>query len=65
VRIRVGRREWHVVDLRGPKSTLKQYTVIDRYSGIRKGKIVIETLSNKTVLIDAVVARANTFPAAQ
>ncbi|MCW2736583.1 hypothetical protein [Nocardioides sp.] len=65
VRIRVGRRAWHVVDLAGPKSALRQYVVIDRYSGIRTGRIVIETLGNKTVIIDAVVARPNTFPAAQ
>lgn len=65
VRIRVGRRAWHVVNLAGPKTTLRQYVVIDRYSGIRAGRIVIETLSNKPVVIDAVVARPNTFPAAQ
>ena len=65
VRIRVGHRDWHVVNLAGKKSVLTQHTVIDRYSGIRKGKIVIETLSNKPVIIDAVVARPNTFPSAQ
>ena len=65
VRIRVGRRAWHVVNLAGPTSLLTQYTVIDRYSGIRKGKIVIETMSNKPVIIDAVVARPNTFPDSQ
>lgn len=65
VRIRVGRGAWHVVNLAGPKSTLRQYTVIDRYSGIRAGKIVIESLSNKPVVIDAVVVRTNTFPSAQ
>jgi hypothetical protein len=65
VRIRVGRRDWHVVNLAGEKSALVQYTVIDRYSGIRKGNIVIETLSNKPVVIDALVARPNTFPSAQ
>lgn len=65
VRIRVGRRAWHVVNLAGPKATLRQYTVIDRYSGIRAGRIVIETMSDKTVVIDAIVARPNTFPAAQ
>ena len=65
VRIRVGRRAWHVVDLAGPRSLLTQHTVIDRYSGIRKGRIVIETMSNKLVVIDAVVARPNTFPSAQ
>lgn len=65
VRIRVGKRAWHVVNLAGPKSALRQYTVIDRYSGIRAGKIVIETLSNKQVIIDAIVARPNTFPSAQ
>jgi hypothetical protein len=65
VRIRVGRRAWHVVDLAGPRTTLRQYTVIDRYSGIRSGRIVIESLSNKPVILDAIVARPNTFPAAQ
>lgn len=65
VRIRVGRRAWHVVDLAGPKAALRQYVVIDRYSGMRAGRIVIETLSNKPVVIDAIVARPNTFPAAQ
>jgi hypothetical protein len=65
VRIRVGRRDWHVVDLAGPKSSLRQYTVIDRYSGMRTGRIVIETLGSKPVVIDAVVARPNTFPPAQ
>jgi hypothetical protein len=65
VRLRVGRRAWHVVDLAGPRTTLRQYTVIDRYSGIRPGRIVIESLSNKPVIIDAIVARPNTFPAAQ
>ncbi|HYH72642.1 MAG TPA: hypothetical protein VD764_05450 [Nocardioides sp.] len=65
VRIRVGRRAWHVVDLAGPRTTLRQYTVIDRYSGIRTGRIVIESLSNRPVIIDAIVARPNTFPAAR
>ncbi len=65
VRIRVGRRAWHVVDLAGPRTTLRQYTVIDRYSGIRAGRIVIESLSNRPVILDAIVARPNTFPAAQ
>lgn len=65
VRIRVGRRAWHVVDLGGPKAPLQQYTVIDRYSGIRKGKIVIEAMSNTPVVIDAVVARPRRFPPAQ
>lgn len=62
VRIRVGRRAWHVVDLAGPRSALRQYTVIDRYSGIRKGRIVIETMSSEPVVIDAIVARPNRFP---
>ena len=35
VRVRVGRRDWHVVDLAGPKASMKQLVVIDRYSGIR------------------------------
>lgn len=65
VRLRVGRRDWHVVNLAGAKSALRQYVVIDRYSGMRSGRITIETLSNKPVVIDAVVARPNTFPSAQ
>ena len=65
VRIRVGRRAWHVVDLSGPKELLHQYTVIDRYSGMRSGRIVIETLGKKPVIIDEIVARPNTFPASQ
>ena len=64
VRLRVGRRDWHVVNLAGPRAVLKQYTVIDRYSGIRSGRITIETLSSKPVVIDAIVARPNTFPPA-
>ena len=64
VRIRVGKRAWHVVNLAGPSSMLKQFIVIDRYSGMRRGRITIETLSNKPVVIDAVVARPNTFPSA-
>lgn len=62
VRLRVGRRDWHVVDLSGRRSPLQQYVVLDRYSGVRKGKIVIETLSKKPVVVDAVVARPNRFP---
>ena len=62
VRMRVGRRDWHVVDLSGSRSALEQYVVLDRYSGVRKGKVVIETLSNKPVVVDAVVARPNRFP---
>lgn len=65
VRIRVGRRAWHVVDLAGPRALLQQYTVIDRYSGVRKGRIVIETMSDKPVVIDAIVARPHTFPRTQ
>ena len=64
VRLRVGKRDWHVVDLSGPASALEQYVVIDRYSGMRTGRIVIESLSRKPVVIDAVVARPNRFPAA-
>lgn len=64
VRMRVGRRAWHVVDLSGPKAARRQVVVIDRYSGMRKGRIVIESLSNKRVVVDAVVARPNRFPAA-
>lgn len=64
VRVRVGRRAWHVVDLSGPKAALRQVVVIDRYSGVRSGRIVIESLSNKRVVLDAVVARPDRFPAA-
>jgi hypothetical protein len=64
VRVRVGRRAWHVVDLSGPKASLRQVVVIDRYSGIRSGRIVIESLSDKRVVVDAVVARSNRFPTA-
>ncbi len=65
VRVRVGRRAWHVVDLAGPKASSTQHVVIDRYSGLRSGRIVIETLSRRPVVLDAVVARPNRFPAAQ
>lgn len=65
VRVRVGRRAWHVVDLAGPEATSEQHVVIDRYSGLRSGRIVIETLSRRPVVLDAVVARPNRFPAAQ
>lgn len=65
VRIRVGRRDWHVVDLSGSRSALRQHVVIDRYSGMRSGRITIETLGHKPVVIDAVVARPNRFPPAQ
>ncbi|WP_210650961.1 hypothetical protein [Nocardioides sp. SYSU D00065] len=65
VRLRVGRRAWHVVDLAGPRADLQQLTVLDRYSGMRTGRIVIETLSDKPVLLDAVVARPNRFPPAK
>jgi hypothetical protein len=64
VRVRVGRRAWHVVDLSGPKAALRQTVVIDRYSGVRSGRIVIESLSNRRVVLDAVVARPDRFPAA-
>lgn len=64
VRVRVGKRAWHVVDLSGPKTSSKQLVVIDRYSGIRSGRIVIESLSTRPVVLDAVVARSNRFPAA-
>lgn len=64
VRVRVGRRAWHVVDLAGPKASSTQHVVIDRYSGLRSGRIVIETLSARPVVLDAVVARPNRFPAA-
>lgn len=62
VRMRVGHRDWHVVDLAGRRADLVQHVVLDRYSGTRAGRIVIETLSNKTVVVDAVVARSNRFP---
>jgi hypothetical protein len=64
VRLRIGRRAWHVVDLSGPRAALRQVVVIDRYSGIRSGRIVIESLSDARVVIDAVVARTNRFPVA-
>lgn len=64
VRVRVGRRAWHVMDLAGPRTTSKQLVVIDRYSGMRTGRIVIESLGRKPVVLDAVVARPNRFPAA-
>ena len=64
VRVRVGRRAWHVVDLAGPKASSKQHVVIDRYSGLRSGRIVIEPLSARPVVLDAVVTRPNRFPAA-
>ncbi|GIM64428.1 hypothetical protein Pve01_83250 [Planomonospora venezuelensis] len=64
VRVRVGKRAWHVVDLAGPKASSEQLVVIDRYSGIRSGRIVIESLSTRPVVLDAVVARPNRFPAA-
>ena len=63
VRIRVGHRDWHVVDLSGPRAALRQYVVIDRYSGVRKGRIVIQALGGGKVLVDGVVARPNRFPA--
>lgn len=62
VRLRVGRRDWHVVDLAGPRRAMQQFIVLDRYSGVRKGKVVIETLSSKPVILDSVVARPNRFP---
>lgn len=62
VRIRVGRRDWHVVDLSGPRAAVRQHIVIDRYSGIRTGRIVIQALGGGTVLVDGVVARPNRFP---
>ena len=43
---------------------MEQLVVIDRYSGLRTGRIVIESLSAKPVVLDAVVARPNRFPAA-
>jgi hypothetical protein len=64
VRVRVGNRAWHVVDLAGARSTRRQLVVIDRYSGMRTGRIVIESLGSKPVVVDAVVARPNRFPAA-
>jgi len=64
VRLRVGRRDWHVVDLAGRRTALTQLTVIDRYSGMRSGRITIESLSDKPVVVDAVVARPNRFPPA-
>ena len=55
---------WGAV-LRGlPVDAPEQLVVIDRYSGIRSGRIVIESLSTRPVVLDAVVARPNRFPAA-
>ena len=64
VRVRVGRRAWHVVDLRGPRAAVKEVVVLDRYSGMRKGRITIENLTGRRVVLDAVVARPNRFPTA-
>lgn len=64
VRLRVGKRDWHVVDLSGRRTALTQHTVLDRYSGMRAGRITIESLSSKPVVIDAIVARPNRFPPA-
>ena len=64
VRVRVGRRAWHVVSLQGPKAAMRELVVLDRYSGLRRGRIVIEALGSRRVVLDAVVARLNTFPAA-
>ena len=44
---------------------MEQHVVIDRYSGIRRGRITIEALGRKRVVVDAVVARPNTFPPPQ
>lgn len=65
VRVRVGRRDWHVVDLSGPRSALEQHVVLDRYSGMRTGRIVVEAVGRRPVVVDAVVARPNRFPPAQ
>jgi hypothetical protein len=62
VRVRVGRRAWHVVDLSGPRAAMRQHVVIDRYSGIRRGPVTIETIGARPVIIDAIVARPTTFP---
>ncbi len=64
VRVRVGRRAWHVVDLGGRRTASTQHTVLDRYSGVRTGRITIQSLSRKPVVVDAVVARPNRFPPA-
>ena len=64
VRLRVGRRDWHVVDLAGRRTALTQLIVLDRYSGVRSGRITLESLSSKPVVVDAVVARPNRFPPA-
>lgn len=62
VRVRVGRRDWHVIDLAGPRRASKEFWVFDRYSGTRRGRVVIETVGPKRVVLDAVVARPNRFP---
>jgi hypothetical protein len=38
--------------------------VLDRYSGVRTGRITLESLSDRPVVVDAVVARPNRFPPA-
>ncbi|GAA1436464.1 hypothetical protein GCM10009641_35810 [Mycobacterium cookii] len=65
VRLRVGKRDWHVVSLAGRTAAMKEITVLDRYSGVRAGRIVIESLTDRPVVVDAVVARSNRFPSAQ
>ena len=62
VRIRVGKGRWKVVNLKGKQSAVSEFTVFDRYSGMRSGRITIEVLLNKPVTLDAIVARPNTFP---
>jgi hypothetical protein len=43
---------------------MKQLVVIVRYSGVLTGRLVIESLSARPVVLDAVVARPNRFPTA-
>lgn len=60
IRVRVGSTRWRTVDLGRPKAAQREIQVIDQFSGTRRGKVVIEVLSrNRTVKVDAVLARAN------
>lgn len=62
LRIRVGKGRWHTVNLKGKRAAVREIIVIDRYSGQRRGKVVIESLTSKQVVLDAIVVRPNRFP---
>lgn len=62
VRVRVGKGRWHAVNLGGKRSARKEIVVIDRFSGQQRGKVVIESLSRKPVVLDSIVARPSRFP---